>query len=409
MSASLQKRTTAKGVEQWRCFVYLHAGPGGKRSKCFAFPHTGEGKRLALAAAAEFELAVRTESGVSPRQLVTELTVGDVCEAWLAHASPGWQSVRTVERNRRELDIRILPHPIAAIKAAELTATDIDRFYTHLRTNGATTRGRLNGEGLSAATIAITHGVLRAAFNHATNRGWTRTNPLKEVKAPSPRNKPVEPPTPEQARLIITAATGPVWSAYARLGLETGARVSNLLGVRWRDLDLTGSDPQVTFLHGVTSATGQPVQVKSTKSGRPWSVSIGQSTVEALELLREERETTAKALGAPMLPAGSYVFHGRPHNTTDTEFQQRPMKPAAVKTWWHRLRLQQHGALDGITLHSWRHFAASQMLAAGVDIMIVANRLGHKDPAVTLRVYGHLIPAKDRDASDIMNNLLDSL
>jgi integrase len=48
-------------------------------------------------------------------------------------------------------------------------------------------------------------------------------------------------------------------------------------------------------------------------------------------------------------------------------------------------------------LYSLRHFAATQAIAAGFDPVSVANRLGHADPSVTLRVYSHAIDARDRE------------
>lgn len=41
--------------------------------------------------------------------------------------------------------------------------------------------------------------------------------------------------------------------------------------------------------------------------------------------------------------------------------------------------------------HDLRHFAVSQLIAQGADIMLIANIAGHKDPVVTLRVYSHLM------------------
>lgn len=46
-------------------------------------------------------------------------------------------------------------------------------------------------------------------------------------------------------------------------------------------------------------------------------------------------------------------------------------------------------------LHQLRHFYASALLAGGVDIKALSEYLGHHDPAVTLRIYAHLMPSAE--------------
>lgn len=59
---------------------------------------------------------------------------------------------------------------------------------------------------------------------------------------------------------------------------------------------------------------------------------------------------------------------------------------------------------DKIHLHQVRHYAAAELLAAGVDVRTIADRLGHSDPALTLRVYSHEIEARARDTADVVGN-----
>ena len=56
--------------------------------------------------------------------------------------------------------------------------------------------------------------------------------------------------------------------------------------------------------------------------------------------------------------------------------------------------------------HSLRHFSATEMIAAGVDIRTVAARLGHSDPSITLRVYAHALPERDRAAAELLGSRL---
>jgi integrase len=47
--------------------------------------------------------------------------------------------------------------------------------------------------------------------------------------------------------------------------------------------------------------------------------------------------------------------------------------------------------LPAARLHDLRHVHATMLLVAGVPVHVVAERLGHADPAITLRVYAHVI------------------
>lgn len=57
-------------------------------------------------------------------------------------------------------------------------------------------------------------------------------------------------------------------------------------------------------------------------------------------------------------------------------------------------------------LHDLRHFAASQLLSAGVDVRTVAGRLGHRNPATTLNVYAHFLEQADRGAADVIGRVI---
>ena len=62
--------------------------------------------------------------------------------------------------------------------------------------------------------------------------------------------------------------------------------------------------------------------------------------------------------------------------------------------------------LSGTRLHDLRHLHATQLLAAGVPVRTVSGRLGHANAATTLNVYAHFLEASDREAADVIGNLL---
>jgi integrase len=62
--------------------------------------------------------------------------------------------------------------------------------------------------------------------------------------------------------------------------------------------------------------------------------------------------------------------------------------------------------LPKIRFHDLRHTAASLMLNHGIPVLIVSKRLGHSKPSITLDVYGHLIPSRQEEAAQLMDNLM---
>jgi integrase len=73
------------------------------------------------------------------------------------------------------------------------------------------------------------------------------------------------------------------------------------------------------------------------------------------------------------------------------------------------VKLQVRGPFEGPlirVLRSLRHFAGSQLVAAGVDIRTVSARLGHSRPSITLDIYTHRVQDNDRAAAEVLGRLI---
>ena len=62
--------------------------------------------------------------------------------------------------------------------------------------------------------------------------------------------------------------------------------------------------------------------------------------------------------------------------------------------------------LPAIRFHDLRHTHTSHLLAAGVPVNVVSQRLGHSNPAFTLHIYGHLFPRQQCDAAGLVASML---
>src|SRR5439155_26526417 len=69
---------------------------------------------------------------------------------------------------------------------------------------------------------------------------------------------------------------------------------------------------------------------------------------------------------------------------------------------------RRRAGLDHFRLHDLRHFMATQMLANGVPIAIVSQRLSHARTSTTLNVYAHAVPGGDRAAAETLAGILST-
>ncbi|MGA2472755.1 MAG: tyrosine-type recombinase/integrase [Acidimicrobiales bacterium] len=63
--------------------------------------------------------------------------------------------------------------------------------------------------------------------------------------------------------------------------------------------------------------------------------------------------------------------------------------------------------MTGVRLHDLRHYVATRLLAAGVDVRTVAGRLGHRNPSTTLNVYSHFVPEADQEAAETLGRIFE--
>lgn len=88
---------------------------------------------------------------------------------------------------------------------------------------------------------------------------------------------------------------------------------------------------------------------------------------------------------------------------TDDPAAVTPWRREQVKRWWDTVR--KNAGPPHIRLHDSRHFAATQVFAAGVDVRTVASRLGHANPSMALDRYSHVVPAADCARADILGKI----
>lgn len=191
----------------------------------------------------------------------------------------------------------------------------------------------------------------------------------------------------DELRLFLGLMANHRLRAFYRLAAYTGARRGELLNLRWADIDWNA--PAVRIRGSVGIVEGERVE-GTTKGGRERIVSIDPDTVRELKAHRR-RQMADQAKVGDAWPDTGHVFTtglGEPiYPDTATQLMGKVIR--AYNTPDPNEPTKTH--LPHARLHDLRHVHATLLLIAGVPMHVVAERLGHADPAITLRIYAHVI------------------
>lgn len=241
----------------------------------------------------------------------------------------------------------------------EITPALVQRFVT--------------GLACSPKSVRNVVGIFRMLWKTATLWGHVKHKALEGIQFP--RMQPVERPTftPEQMQQIIQAAEEP-FKTFFWLASETGMRVGELCGLRWEDV----GEGQVFVRQSVWR--GQVGTPKSLSGTRRIDISAG---LAAHLQVRQPLSTV------------SFVFHSRTG------------QPWHASNVFERLRgITNRLGIPPAGLHAFRHGNATFLIGAGEDPITVAQRLGHRDATITLKVYAHARPNKGREMAERMNSAI---
>jgi integrase len=271
---------------------------------------------------------------------------------------------------------------IGTIPLNRLRARDCDEFYARLR-----------AIGLGPSRVRCAHVVLHRAVAQAVRWGWLTHNVVTAATRPEVPRVNIRPPDAAQVRAAVTyfETNHRTFACWLHVALATGARRGEVCALRWSDIDLDARTVRIERSVAVMKGTG--VSFKTTKTGNVRLVTL---TTQAIEALREHRAHVEANRGA-RVGTDEQIF-------TDDPTGCRPWNPNLVTARWtrHRKRFD----LDHVRVHDLRHFVATELLTAGIDIRTVANRLGHARTSTTLDIYWAWVPAQDQLAAHHLETVL---
>lgn len=315
-------------------------------------------------------------------------TVGEFLGRWLEVVSPtlspttskGYRGVLScVERFALEL---------WSLPLIELTPRHLETFYAERRKAGN-----------KANTIMNIHSVFKASLGWAVRGKELAVSPATELgrKAPT-KGRPRDrfPTTAEVKHLVAAAQRDPNLRRFVLLSALMGCRRGETTALRWCD----ESGGTVRIRYSAYENQGQ-VYLKETKTFRgERQVPLGEYGMQLWEEQREWAAARAKRHGVELDPNG-FVFASWFKDPKGTVAR----KPAYYTRGFVRLRKRSN--IADLHLHDLRHYTATTLIAAGIDIRTVAARLGD-DPTVVLRVYANVVPERALAAAEVLGRLLGS-
>lgn len=305
----------------------------------------------------------------------SEETVQEFLTRWLNESVRGRRRTTTVERYRVDID-HIICY-LGPLSLAQLTPRHIQELYGRLATD----------DGLSPSSIKHVHVVLRAALTDALTWDLLVKDPLRGVTPPQPQPKELVVPSVDEARAFLRAAESHRLWAFLAL---SGARKGEALGLQRSDIDWTART--VTIQRTVAGyASKRTVNPPKSRAGRR-VIALSEFLLETLRRHLHQQKLERLAAGSRW-EEGPWVFTTR---------HGRWLAPAHVHEQFKRL-LTKAGLAPTMRIHDLRHALASYWLANGVPVKVVSERLGHANIAITLQVYGHLLPNMQAEAADKMD------
>lgn len=318
----------------------------GRKRRKYVYAATSREAREKLAAANR-----EKEDGTL---VVASMTTAGWMTYWLDNIAARTLRPQTLRGYRSKVDRYINPG-IGRVRLTALQPEHIRRMYDTMR-----------ADGLAEASVRQTHAILRRALKVAVQEGKLGSSPAERMESPGTETAKREQLTVEQAARVLRAAGD---DARWWLAIFYGMRQGEVLGLRWRDVDLDRHFLRVeqslqTDVDG-SLIFGPP---KSKASRRP---------IPLLPQVEARLRILAADVDERTLASDALVFHNA----------GRPVQPKRDWQAWRDLldlaAVPPYSPVPQIALHAARNSAASLLEAAGVPARLAAQILGHAQVSMT--------------------------
>lgn len=311
-----------------------------------------------------------------------KVTLADYLTRWLAEYVKPNLSPRSYERYA-DIVTRCCIPKLGNIKLTQLKADRLQKLYTDWLESG-----------LSARTVRYHHAVIHKALELALKAGQVSRNVADAVIVPRIKRSEMQTWNEDELNAFLEAAKdGPYYELFY-LVLFTGMRRSEILALRWQDIDLLYGQVSVSrAIHHLKDGSYIFTQPKSAKSRR--TIALPPSAVLLLKRYYDNLKM-------------DYAMLGESLNDDTLVFSTlgQPLRPNTITRAWTSLAVR--AGIKRIRFHDARHTHASLMLKQGIHPKIVQERLGHSSIAMTLDIYSHVAPGLQEAAAVSFDNLVNN-
>jgi len=369
-----------RGARSWELKFDLGTDPltGRRKTAYHSFKGT---KREAQMELARLVTAAGDGNYIDP----SKLTMAEFLDRWENWAATQVLA-KTLERYRGLARYHVRPH-LGSARIQRLRAVNFVELYGKLQ------KPKPEGAGLAPRTIGHVHRLLHRVFGHAVKWGIVASNSVSAVEPPRVKHAEIEILSPDQIATVLRALRGRRLYGVAVMALATGMRRGEIVALRWGDIDFDGGKIRVERSIEQTKA-GLAFKEPKTKAGYR-VVSLPPSVVGELRNHWREQQEQRLALGMGKATTEDLVF---------ARWDGSPWPPDRLSSTW--AKTVPTLKLPKVTFHALRHTHASQLIAAGLDVVTVSRRIGHSNPTVTLTVYAHLFGNTDERAAAIVEDAL---
>jgi len=278
---------------------------------------------------------------------------------------------RLTVRNYHSMEHRVYS-VLGHIRIDRITPIDIQKLVTHLL-----------GEGLCADNIRNHVLFVSGIMGCAVKKRIVLYNPCATVDYPETKKREKEYYTAEEVKYLLTLLQHAgddkkQFAVFFTLAAYMGARNGELCGLEWKDID---------FVHNTISIkraqyySGYHREVFTDKPKSKASIRDLKLPAHVMDTLKKHREWQNRQRE---ICGDSWVETDR----LFTQWNGEAIRPAAPLDFL-KLFCKRNGFEKRVSVHAFRHFNASALIDAGIDVVKVQVALGHSTPAVTLKAYSH--------------------
>lgn len=247
---------------------------------------------------------------------------------------------------------------------------------------------------LSNQTIRIHHAFISVVFAQAEKEMLIQYNPAARATPPPVRNEEPSYLQPDDlARFLDRLEGEPMkWRTLTYFLAVTGCRIGEALGLKWEKFDIESGvvkiDTSMNHIEGIGVYEG-PTKTRKT---RYVNIPIG--------FIPRFRKYRAWQAERRLMIGDMWNDHGLVFPREDGA----PMSSHTYRSWLYKFC--EKNSFPRIHPHSLRHTFASVLISEGVDVVTVANMMGHSNTNTTLSTYSHVIEESKRKATECVADVI---